>query len=189
MRGRSFLIFLIGLLFFDYVLYEAVKSKIVRSITSLGADTSAGAGAAGTAAVLGILFGLGYYAIAYLLDRKGKHGPATGLVYTAFIATAGGVFASGKDLHVSGAAVLGLVLGAVIAWYGGRFGRRVTCFAGAGGMVVAVFVLLADNVDSGTTAGILFVVIGAVFIVAAQLLATVLHEPEDMDPSLTVRSR
>ena len=62
------------------------------------------------------MFGLGYYAIAFLLDRAGHHGPATGLVYPAFNATATGILAWGPTIHQAWAGVVTVLLGGLVCW-------------------------------------------------------------------------
>jgi hypothetical protein len=137
-----------------------------------------------------LIFGLGYYLVAYLLDRAGRHGPATGLVYPAFGATATGIIAWAPDLHLLGTGIVTIIVGAAVCWYGGTFGRRVTCFAAAGAVVLGIVLLIYDaSPDNGSAAGITFVLVGAAIVGSAALFAAGSGERDDMDPEAIVRSR
>jgi hypothetical protein len=190
MRGRTFLLFLAATFFYDYVLFRSAKSDVGVTIN---ATVNGGVGrhftGLGTIAAVGLIFGLGYYAIAFALDRRAKHGPATGLLYPGFNATLTGILASADALKVTGAAVLGLVISVALSWYAGRFGRRLTCFVWGAGAGASVVVILADNIHDGIGLGIAMALIGAAVIVGAALAAIGLREPADLDPALVVRSR
>jgi hypothetical protein len=188
-RGHTFFIFLAAQGFYTYVLVKNVTSS------TFGLDFGGSSGfvprfhGLGTIAALSFCFGVGYYVIAYALDRRGKHGPATALVYPAFNALASGIVAWGPDIHEAGVGVLAIVAGLAICWYGGRYGRRITCFAGAAGVVAGIFVLMDKATTDSTTAGVSFVFIGAALVVVAVLLARALREPDDMDPQAVIWSR
>jgi hypothetical protein len=79
--------------------------------------------------------------------------------------------------------VLSIVIGAAVCWYGGRFGRRLTCFAAAGGIAVGVGLLVYDAVgNDGVQAGIILLLVGLAVIAIAVFLAAALNEPDDMTP-------
>jgi hypothetical protein len=185
-QGHTFFVFLIAEGCYAYVL-----SKNTSGVT---ADVFAGGGprfhGLGTIAAIGLIFGLGYYLVAFLLDRAGRHGPATGLLYPAFGATATGIIAWSPDLHLVGSGIVTILVGAAICWYGGTFGRRVTCFAAAAAVVLGVGLLVIDaSPDDGTAAGITFILVGVAVVAGAALLASGLGERDDMDPEAIVRSR
>lgn len=190
-RGHSFLVFLIATMIYDYVLFKAIEddfTSVMRRTINGTVNTSSTPGV-GTFAVVGLVFGLGYFLIAGVLDARGKHGPATGLIYPAFGATFSGIVASGQDLHVTGAGVLAIIIGAALCWYGGRFGRRVTCFLGAAGAVVGIVAILGDNIDRPVAVGVTMLVIGLIVVGIAAVLASATDEPADMDAEAVVRAR
>jgi hypothetical protein len=136
-----------------------------------------------------MIFGLGYFLLAFLLDRTGRHGPATGLVYPGFSALAAGVIAWRDDLGLGGTAAITIVLGLLICAYGGRYGRRLTCFAAAAAVALGVGLLIYDQTKDATKAGVTFLLIGIAVVIIAALLSRALAEPHDMDPEAIVRSR
>ncbi|MDT4921035.1 MAG: hypothetical protein QOI15_1937 [Pseudonocardiales bacterium] len=186
MRGHTFFVFLMATQLLSYVV-----SKTTDNLTAGVATGSApGLPSNGTFAAIGLGFGLGYYVIAFLLDRSGRHGPATALVYPAFFATAGGIAALSPDIHLAGTGVLAVVIGFAVCWYGGRYGRRLTCFAAAAGAALGIGLLIADAVDNdGTEAGITFLLVGLAVVAIAALLAHALGEPDDMTGERVAGSR
>jgi hypothetical protein len=176
MRGHTFFVFLVASQLLSYVL-----SKTTDNVTA-GLATGSGPSLPGhgTLAAIGLGFGLVYYAIAFVLDRSGRHGPATGLVYPAFAATAGGIIAWSPDLELTGTGLVTIVVGLLVCWYGGRYGRRVTCFAAGGAVALGIGLLIADATRDGIKAGITFLLVGLAFVAIAALLAHALDEPDDM---------
>jgi hypothetical protein len=185
-RGHTFFLFLAAQGFFAYVLIKNISTSSFGVASSGLVPRFHGVS---TVAAIAFFFGVGYYLIAFLLDRRGKHGPATALLYSAFNGLLGGIVAWVPDIHAAGAGVLGVVCGLAVCWYGGRYGRRITCFAGAAGVAAGVFTLLADATNDATTAGISFVVIGVIVVFLATAIAMATREPHDMDPEAVVRSR
>jgi len=182
-RGHTFFVFLVANSVFDYVLIKNTDNLTAN----LGGSGGLHVGGLGTIAAIGLLFGLGYYLIAFLLDRAGRHGPATGLVYPAFNATTGGIVAWSPDVHLIGAGAITIVVGILVCWYGGRYGRRITCFVGAAGIALGIGLLVYDAAPSGgVTAGVTFLLVGAAVVVVAALLARALREPHDMDAEAVV---
>jgi MFS family permease len=190
LRGHTVLVFLIASTFFDYVLFKSAQSELTSRIATSIIDTS-GDSEAGAAAVtaVGLLFGLAYYGIAWALDRRGHHGPATGLVYPAFGALVTGLIGAGIEWNLTTAGVLTVVVGALGCLYGGRYGRRATCLFWAAGIAIGVGIVVGDNIHDSTGAGITLAVIGVVLVVLAQVAAAALHEPDDMDTATAVPSR
>jgi hypothetical protein len=187
-RGHTFFVFLVANGFYTYVLIKNISS-ISFGFTGAASGFVPRVNGLGTVAAISFCFGLGYYVIAFALDRRGRHGPATGLVYPAFNATATGILAWSPDLHEAGTGVLAIVVGLVVCWYGGRYGRRVTCFASAAAVVAGAFLLMDKATNDPTIAGISFVVIGVLVVVAAAVFARASGEPDDMDPQAVVWSR
>jgi hypothetical protein len=186
MRGHTVFVYLTANAIIEYALLKSADNNVT-------ADVVGGSGPSfpsqGTVAAIGMIFGLGYYLIAFLLDRSGRHGPATGLVYPAFSALAVGVIAWRGDLGLAGTGAVTVVLGLLICAYGGHYGRRLTCFAAAGAVVLGVGLLVYDATKDATKAGVTFLLIGIAVVLIAGLLSRALAEPHDMDPEAVVRSR
>src|SRR5439155_23014115 len=111
----------------------------------------------------------------------GRRGTAPGLVFPPFIATTIGIIAWIPDIHAAGAGVVTFILSALVCWYGGRFGRRLTCFAAAATSVLGVYLVVGDaSPNNQTAAGIAFILVGIVVAAGAAALGTGLREPDDM---------
>lgn len=187
-KGHTFFVFLVAAGLLNYL--------IAKNTNNVSTDVVFGAGphfpASGTIAAIGLVLGVIYYAIAFGLDRTGRHGAATGLVFPAFAATALGIIAWSPDIHRAGAGVLAVIVGLVICWYGGRYGRRATCFAAAAGVAAGVVAIVADAVgdnNTGTAAGVSFLLVGVAIMIVAGVLNRTLDEPDDMDAEAVVASR
>jgi hypothetical protein len=178
MRGHTFFIFLMSDQLIAYVLSKATSHLTTTIFTGNAPELPSN----DTIAAIGLGFGLGYYLLAFLLDHTGRHGPATGLVFTAFLATGFGIAALGPDIHLLGAGILAAVIGIAICWYGARYGRRLTCFAAAAGAAAGIGMVIADQVDNdaGVKAGVIFLIVGLVMVGIAALLARALNDPDDM---------
>lgn len=188
-RGHTFLLFLVAAGFYDYVLIKNAADVSFRFVgTGLGTLGPRLTGL-GTVAAISLVFGLAYFLIAFLLDVRGNHGPATGLIYPAFSATVVGVLAWSPDIHRGWAGVIAILVGLPVAWYGGRYGRRITCFGAAAAVTLGVVLLMSEATSDATAAGVGLLVIGALVVAAAATLAQAVREPHDMDPQATVRSR
>lgn len=185
-RGHTFFVFLIAAGLFEYAIAKNTDQLSAGVVTGTGPQLSG----TGTLAAIGLVFGLGYYLIAFLLDRTGRHGPATGLVYPAFVATGSGIIAWGRDIHLVGVGILTIVIGLLVCWYGGRYGRRVTCFAAAAAVTLGLGLLVYEATpDDGIEAGVSFVVIGIAVVVIAALLSRAFGEPHDLDAEAVTGSR
>lgn len=184
-QGHTFFVFLVADGFYTYVLSKNTSSTNIDIFTENGPQFHG----FGTVAAISLIFGLGYYLIGFLLDRTGRHGPATGLVYPAFSATAVGIVAWSPDLHLLGSGIVTILVGLLVCAYGGTFGRRVTCFVGATAVTLGVGLLIAKATQDGNIAGVTFIVVGAFVVSVAAVLAALIAEPEDMDPEAIVRSR
>lgn len=189
MRGRPFLLGISGAAIAAYIaLKSAGGGSILR--TAVDAVATRGATSESTAdaiAAIGLIFGLGYYAIAALLDRRGYAGAATGLVYAGFVTTVNGIGAAAVSIHMVGTGLLLIVLGAVLGWYGSRAGRRFTAWAWLVGLLAGVVLVVAKAIPhSYTGAGIALIVVGVVVALGAQLLSGALREAPDL-PQTGVR--
>lgn len=188
-KGHTFFLFLVAAGLLEYLL--------AKNTDSLRTDVVLGSGphfpASGTVAAIGLVLGVTYYTIAFALDRNGRHGAATGLVFPAFAATTIGIIAWSPDLHRGGAGVVTVVVGLVVCWYGGRYGRRATCFAAAGGIAVGIVLIVAaavgDSNNTGTAAGVSLLLVGIVVVIVAAVLSRALDEPDGMDAEAVVGSR
>jgi len=184
-QGHTFFVFLFADGFYTYVLSKNTSSVSVQIFTRNGPHL----GGFGTIAAISLIFGLGYYLVAFLLDRTGRYGPATGLLYPAFSATALGIIAWSPDLHLLGSGIVTILVGLVVCAYGGSFGRRLTCFIGAAAVALGVSLLIEKATDDGDVAGISFILVGCAVVAAAVLVAALFAERDDMDPDALVRSR
>ena len=190
-RGRSVYLFLIAYYLYGYVLFKSVNGDVgVRISSTVNGSSGPHFSGFGTISAVSLIFGLGYYAIAFALDRAGKHGAATGLMFPAFFVIALGIGTLEPNTSLAADGVILIIIASALCWYAGRFGRRLTCWAWAIGVVVGVFLIVADaSPDNGTAAGITFLIVGLIVIAVATLAARALNEPDDMDLAAAVRSR
>lgn len=187
-RGHSFYLGLIAIALWEYVIDKVAPSVLTSAVTSrLGTQGLGPFGASqqpdfGSLAGASLVFGATYYVIAWALDRSGHRGAAVPLVVAGFPAVAVGIGALFPDLHQIGAGLLLLVIGVALAGYGARFGRRFTTWVWAFGAALgaALFVGKLAGDAGGPTTGLVFIVIGAVFVGGGALFARLLNEPDDM---------
>jgi hypothetical protein len=193
-QGRAFFL---GLAAIGIATYVAVKAAgngaFVQTTVTLdggtGASPHSSTTGTGTVAAVGLIFGLGYYAIAAFLDHRGRAGAAVALVFAGFQLTVVGVIAAIPTFHQAGTGVLLLVLGAGFAWYGGYFGRRFTTWAWAAGFVLGVVLIVAEVAsDSYTGLGVTLIIVGAVVAFGAHAVSTATNEPADIDGAPAVAS-
>ena len=132
-----------------------------------------------------LLFGLGYYAVMFVLDQRGRSGAGTAFALAGFVATVAGLVAGARDLKEAGTGVLLVVLGLSISIFAARSGRRFSTWIWAGAVAFGVALILGKIVGSGqnATLGALFVVFGAGLVVGAALLARALREPAEFATS------
>ena len=122
-RGRA--VFL-ALAASNLVTYVAVKSA-GTSLARLGASVAGtspglrgpGGSDTGTVTALGLVFGLGYYAIAAALDRSRRPGAAVAFVYAGFGATVLGLASGFDSFGRVGTGIALVLVGGVLAAYGG----------------------------------------------------------------------
>jgi hypothetical protein len=190
-RGRAFLLGASAAGLAAYVGLKAASSSFGRSAVSTVSGGGFHSSGTDSLAAVGLIFGLAYYAIAAVLDRRGHNGAGVALAYAAFGTTVGGVVAAAPSFGQVGTGILLVVLGLVLCWYGGHNGRRFTSWAWAVGLVVGIGLLVAKvTPHSYTGAGISLIVIGAVVAVAAHVVANATNErpevAEDLQPPARV---
>jgi len=189
-HGRALYLALAALAFPAYIGFKVAGEDTFRAIASLfngSDDASGGSSHVGTIAALGLVFGLVYYGIAWLLDRSGRHGVAIALLWPALATTASGLSAGSDDFGQVGTGVIMIVIGAAVACYAGRYGRRFTTWVGAGGAAAGV-VLIVGKLDLGSKYwlfGILLIVIGAAAALAGYAVSRGLGEQPDVPEDVT----
>jgi hypothetical protein len=194
-RGHSFYLGLAALLLWDYAVDKAAPTALNRVLSvgdaTIGGDTSFGAGSLDLSTVAGVSLTIGglYYVIAWALDRSGRQGAAVALVVVGFPAVAVGIAALIPDLKQVGTGLVLLVVGLLLAAYGGWHGRRFTAWVwalGAAGGAVAIMLKLVAA-DGGVTIGISLIALGAIFVVVAALVAKLTNEPDDVVAAVQTR--
>lgn len=137
-----------------------------------------------TVSVLCFVFGLGYYAVAFVLDRLGRSGPGAALAVAGLLATTSGAAAAAVNLPAVGVGLLLIVLGLILAYFGSRGGRRFTTWAWSAGVAVGVTVIIAKLADQNSAAaGVALILSGVVVVLAGHVLTGVLHEPDELTPT------
>jgi hypothetical protein len=131
-------------------------------------------------ALLSLAIGVVYLAVCRRLDRTGYDGAATSFAAVALPCLAVGVVFMAPDLHVAGAAALGVIVGLGLTHQGATLRRRATTWVGAGTAAISAAVLLGDVVGSVVVAGGLFAVAGIVLVVASQLFVDRFGEPDEL---------
>lgn len=181
-RGRPFYLGISGTALAAYLSVKSVGTgSVLRTASESVASRGLTGTGTGTVAAIGLIFGLGYYAIAAGLDRFGNRGAATGLVYAGFFTTTGGVIAAVPDFKLVGTGILLLALGAVLGWYGGRAGRRFTTWVWAAGILIGIVLLVIKAFPhSYQGAGITLIIVGLVVALGAQLVAAAAREAPDV---------
>lgn len=192
-QGRPFFLGLAALYLASWAEFKAAPTSVVAFAVRLsplsdGGDPVPRPGT-GAVAATGLIFGVGYYVIAAVLDRRGRPGAGVAFVVAGLVATLSGVVAAAPGFGADGTGVLLIALGLVLGALGARAGRRFTTWVWAAAFVVGVVLVVADLApDDVTAAGIALVIVGGVVVVAAQVYATVSREPDDMpDEALAAR--
>jgi len=148
---------------------EFDPSTIVPSL--FGVPFFFGVGSAGSAVgVIALLFGVGYLAVAAVLDQSERAGTATPFQGVGIVALLTAVSALGGDLGDVGTSLAVLVVGAGLLWLGVMARRRLTAWLGTVLAFSGVFALVATIVDDEVPAGVLLAILGLGVVVAAQVL-------------------
>jgi hypothetical protein len=188
-RGRAFFLTLAALYLATYVEFKVAKgalTSVVGSSSTSPLGVSVDNFGSGSLTAVALVFGLGYYALAVVLDRRGYAGAAVALVVAGFANTLAGVAYGVLTFKQVGTGVELIVLGVALSWYGGRFGRRFTTWAWAAALVVGIGLVVQKVLpDSPAGGGITLIVLGAVVVAVAQVVARAAHEPPDLDDDRT----
>ncbi len=184
-RGRAVFLALAASDLYTYVAFKVAGTSVAR----IGAEVGTGGGLgnsgktdASTIAALGLVFGLGYYAVAAALDRARRHGAAVAFVYAGFGATAGGLAAGVVGFGRVGTGLALILVGAVLAAYGGWAARRFTTWAWTGAIVVGVVLLVSEiGLDRYTSVGLTLAVVGLIVVGAGYAFGRATHERPDLD--------
>jgi len=189
-RGRAVFLALAAAAFPTYIAFKVGAEDDLRGASSAFGNGDVGgiSSHSGTIAALGLIFGLGYYVIAFVLDRSGRGGVAIGLLYPAFMVTVSGLLAATDSFKQVGTGVALIVVGVAVALYGGRFGRRFTTWVWAAGAALGVVVIITKiDIDKYWLIGILLIVLGLALAVAAHVVSQSLHEePDVVEPAPNV---
>jgi hypothetical protein len=189
-RGRSFYLGLTAIVLAGYVGFKASgDSTLQTAVNSVnGGGPPSGTPSTTTLGAIGLVFGLSYYAIAALLDRRGHHGAAVALAFAGFDITVGGVTGLARSFGVTGTGVLLILLGLLLSAYGGYFGRRFTTWLWSAAVLVGIVLVVAKaSPNNFTAAGLSLIVIGAVVVCVAYLLSAATNEGLDIVDEAAIR--
>ena len=201
-RGRTFYLALAATCLYSWVLLKStsIRDQFGSAVGGGGFDTGLddsfgnelirpfdGNGTVHTIAAVSWAFGLAYYAIAALLDARGRRGTATAFIYAGFTALAIAFLSSARDLKEWGTGILLVVVGLVLCALGARAARRFTTWSWAGAVILGVAVLLFKIFDatdaSGAVGGILMIIVGILLVLGAYLLSRALGETDEFPPA------
>ncbi|MGH8860657.1 MAG: hypothetical protein ACRDVG_05390, partial [Jatrophihabitantaceae bacterium] len=124
-RGHAFYLGLALLLLWDYVLFQAGPStaSLSRDAGGFFGGGSSGNLDTGTLAGLSLIFGIGYYLLAWYFDRSGRHGVAIAFVAVGLPAVLLGIGALAPHTKQIGTGLILLVVGLAISRYAARYDR------------------------------------------------------------------
>jgi hypothetical protein len=184
-RGRAVFLAAAAIGVYSYLGLKAAGGDAVRSAAP--AFGAGGGSDTGSLTAVGLIFGLAYYGIAALLDRRGRAGAAVALVVAGFSATVAGIIASGPDFGRAGVGVLLIVVGLVLAWYGARSGRRFTTWTWSLGIVIGLGLIVSRIFpDNYTGAGVTLIIVGLLVVGAAYMIATATKEAPEIEEASPV---
>lgn len=132
--------------------------------------------------VVSLLLGLGYLALAWLLDRAGFDGSATPFQAVGVVALVVGTSVLSAEVG-DGGAVLSLAAGVLLLWLGTGSGRRLTAWLGVALVVGGAVGVVEAVVDDDVASSVLLLFLGAAALVAASVLLPG-DDPEDEAPVL-----
>jgi hypothetical protein len=136
-----------------------------------------------TIGICSAVFGIGYYVLAAVLDRQGRHGAATPFAFAGLVIGAIAIGHLAGDLEAIGTGLVLLVAGLALALYGATQGRRATTWGWAAAAGLGVVVVMADILeDTAVGFGVVTILLGIAVIVAAHFLTTRYTEPDEMTP-------
>jgi hypothetical protein len=133
--------------------------------------------ALGDIGAVSLLFGAGYLIASAAFDRGHRHDVSTPFVGAGVPATAVGLIGVGADLGSTPGALVTLVIAGLVCWLGANNRRRLTTWAGAAGVAIALGVLVdkLDGTDNKTASSLVAIVIGVALVA---LSTTVLRRAE-----------
>jgi hypothetical protein len=136
-----------------------------------------------TIGALSLIVGLGYYGIAYALDRGRRRGMATPFLVAGLLATAIGVGHLGGDLQAVGSGILLVIVGTFLGLYGATQNRRFTTWAWVAGIGLGVLLIIVDGFDDNAAGfGVFAMLAGAGVVALAALITDRFSEPDEMQP-------
>jgi hypothetical protein len=142
------------------------------------------------AGVVSLIFGGGYLAAAWTLDRRRLVGLGTPFLAIGIAAAATGAIIVGVDAGAIGGGLIAVAVGLGVGFVGARGNdRRASVWLGALTAVAGVTVVIADIVDiddSASAFAILAILVGAGIVVGAAFLSRLLGEPDDEQPDRAV---
>lgn len=183
-RGHTFYLGLAAFFLWEYAVGKAgpdtqtIGSAFIGSATR--GTTTVPSVDNKTIAAVSLIFAIGYYLLAWYLDRTGRRGAAVPFVVVGIPAMLVGIGALAPDTKQVGTGVILLLVGLVLCRYGAAYGRRFTAWfwglASAGGAVT----ILTKFATQGVSIGIAMIVLGVAFAIGGWFAARALNEPDDM---------
>jgi hypothetical protein len=138
------------------------------------------------AGAVSLLFGAGYLAAAWALDRRTLLGAGTPFIAVGVLAAIIGAIIVGADSGQIGGGLLAVAVGLGIGFVGARGrDRRASVWIGALTAVVGIAVVIEDIVDledSASEFAAFAILVGAGIVVGAAFLSRLLGEPDDEQP-------
>lgn len=134
-----------------------------------------------TVAILSLVFGVAYYAAAFVLDRRGHAGLAVPLVVAGLVPTAAGLAAASINLHEVGTGILLILFGLALGRYGALAGRRFTTWTWSVGVAFGIGLIVGKAAgDNAAAGGVALILSGCLLVVFGHLLTQTLREPDDV---------
>lgn len=187
-RGHSIYLGLAAALLWSYALVKAEpllghaldRRLLVPSV--LGLATPPSHVDFNTVGGISLTFGVGYLLLAWGLDHAGRCGPATPLAIVGLLVLLLGIASLAPEIKQIGSGLLLIVVGAIVAAYGGRHARRFTTWTAALAAGFGALLVLTKIVQdsSGAVGGIWVMVLGVILVAAGVLLRVALREPDDV---------
>lgn len=174
---------------FHLAILVAAGWLLALSFADLGIGGSAFGGfgdtvgdALSTAGAASMVLALVYLGLGSWLHDNGLEGMATPFLAVAALALPTGAFAVTRDLGGATVGVVGVVVGAAVAFVGARCGRRGTTWSGVAVAALGV-VGLADAVSDRTSVVAVAVILaGAAVVAVAPQVAALVGEPPPAPP-------
>jgi hypothetical protein len=123
--------------------FEFEEEPPVIELFPFGFDVE---GAAGDVGAVSLLFGVGYLIASAAFDRRRRGDVSTPFVAVGIPAAALGLIGVSADIGSVPGALFTLLVAGAVCWMGAAYGRRLSTWAGAAGVAVALGAL-ADKID------------------------------------------